>query len=236
MPEKDETAVSTPFVQVNNLAKVYPTPAGPLSVFSSVNMTLEPGDFAALIGPSGSGKTTFLNLLTAIDQPTDGEVIIGGVNVTRTPQKQLIKWRARNIGIIFQLFQLLPTVSVVQNVIAPMDLANVYQPDERYDRAMALLDRLEIRDQAHKLPGMLSGGQQQRVAVARALANDPPLLVGDELTANLDRMSARNVFEILKEYAGRDKTVLVVTYDREIVSGVDKLFELHSQAIQGVKV
>lgn len=227
--------MAIPFVHVNALSKVYPTPAGPLPVFAGVNLSLEAGDFAALIGPSGSGKTTFLNLLTAIDQPTKGEVIIDGVNVTQTPQKQLIKWRARTIGIIFQLFQLLPTVSVVQNVIAPMDLANVYQPDERQDRAMALLERFEIQDQAYELPSMLSGGQQQRVAIARALANDPPLIIGDELTANLDRMSAENVFGILKEYASRDKTVLVVTYDREIVTGVDKLFELRDQTIQTIR-
>jgi putative ABC transport system ATP-binding protein len=219
-------------VQVNQLTKVYPTPAGPLSVLAGVNLNLEAGDFAALIGPSGSGKTTFLNMLTAIDQPTGGDVIIDGINVTRTPQKQLTKWRARNIGIIFQFFQLLPTVSVVQNVIAPMDLANVHPPDERHDRALGLLDRFGIRDQAHKLPSMLSGGQQQRVAIARALANDPPLVIGDEPTANLDRMSAQNVFETLQELATQGKTILLVTYDRELVARVPRLFELHNQTIQ----
>jgi putative ABC transport system ATP-binding protein len=218
-------------VQVNQLTKVYPTPAGPLSVLAGVNLSLEAGDFAALIGPSGSGKTTFLNMLTAIDQPTGGDVIIDGINVTRTPQKQLTKWRARNIGIIFQFFQLLPTVSVVQNVIAPMDLTNVHPPDERHDRALALLDRFGIRDQAYKLPSMLSGGQQQRVAIARALANDPPLVIGDEPTANLDRMSAQNVFETLRELANQGKTILLVTYDRELVERVPRLFDLHNQTI-----
>jgi ABC-type lipoprotein export system ATPase subunit len=224
--------VATPFIQVNSLSKTYPTPAGPLTVLKDVTLNLEAGDFAVLVGPSGSGKTTFLNMLTAIDTPTAGEVTIGSVNVTRTPQRELIKWRARNIGIVFQFFQLLPTVSVVQNVIAPMDLARVHQPGERTDRAMALLERLGIADQAHKLPATLSGGEQQRVAIARALANDPPLLIGDELTANLDRMSAANVFDILRELAEGGTTALVVSYDRELMTDVPKLFELHNSTIQ----
>ncbi len=224
--------MATPSIQVNSLSKTYPTPAGPLTVLRDVTFSLEAGDFAALVGPSGSGKTTFLNMLTAIDAPTVGEVTIGGVNVTRTPQRDLIKWRARNIGIVFQFFQLLPTVSVVQNVIAPMDLAGVHKPGERMDRAMTLLERLGIADQAHKLPATLSGGQQQRVAIARALANDPPLLIGDELTANLDRMSAVNVFDILREQAGQGTTVLVVSYDRELMADVPKLFELRNDTIQ----
>jgi ABC-type lipoprotein export system ATPase subunit len=224
--------VVTPFVQVNSLSKTYPTPAGPLTVLKDVTLSLEAGDFAALVGPSGSGKTTFLNMLTAIDAPTAGEVTIGGLNVTHTPQRELIKWRARNIGIVFQFFQLLPTVSVVQNVIAPMDLAGVHKPSERMDRAIALLERLGIADQAHKLPATLSGGQQQRVAIARALANDPPFLIGDELTANLDRMSAVNVFGVLRELADQGTTVLVVSYDRELMANVPKLFELHNDTIR----
>ena len=224
--------MATPFVQVNSLSKTYATPAGPLVVLKDVTFRLEAGDFAALVGPSGSGKTTFLNMLTAIDTPTAGEVIIGGVNVTRTPQRQLIKWRARQIGIIFQFFQLLPTVSVVQNVIAPMDLADVHKPGERMDRAMALLERLGIADQAHKLPATLSGGQQQRVAIARALANDPPLIVGDELTANLDRMSAGNVFDLLRGLAEQGTTILIVSYDRDLMVEVPKLFEIHNDTIQ----
>lgn len=221
-------------VQTRQLTKTYSTPAGPLTVFQNVDFTLNRGDFAALIGPSGIGKTTFLNMLTAIDDPTGGEVTIDGMNLTRTRQRDLIKWRARNIGIVFQFFQLLPTVSVLQNVIAPMDLAGVYVPDERRDRAMALLDRLGIADQAEKLPAMMSGGQQQRVAIARALANDPQVIIGDELTANLDRMSANNVYSILRELADEGKTVLVVTYDRELVRDVPLLYELRDKSIRQV--
>jgi ABC-type lipoprotein export system ATPase subunit len=219
------------FVQVNNLAKTYQTPNEPLSVFHDVNLTLQRGDFAALIGASGSGKTTFLNMLTAIDSPTHGEVIIDGKNVTTASQRELTKWRIKNLGIVFQFFQLFPTLSVVQNVVAPMDFAKMYDRSERKDRAMELLDMFGIADQADKKPSMLSGGQQQRVAIARALATKPPFIIGDELTANLDRMSAENVYQILSDLTEQGTTVLVVSYDRELMYSVPRLFELENNTI-----
>lgn len=214
------------FIHVKDLIKTYDTPAGPLNVLRGINLDIHKGDFVSLIGPSGSGKSTFLNMLTAVDKPSSGEIEIGGVGITHAAQRKLTKWRARNIGIVFQFFQLLPTLTVVENVMAPMDFANVWKPKERRNRAMELLERFGIADQAEKTPDMLSGGQQQRVAIARALANNPPLIVGDEPTGNLDRMSATNVFNYFSELAEQGATIVIVTHDREIVQNVPKLFEL----------
>jgi putative ABC transport system ATP-binding protein len=218
--------VQEPFIKVRDLVKTFETPAGPLNVLRGIDVTINKGDFVCLIGPSGSVKTTFLNMITAVDSPSGGEVEVGGIRVSHTAQRNLTKWRARNIGIIFQFFQLLPTLTVVENVMAPMDFANVWKPNERRDRAMALLDRFGIKDQANKTPDMLSGGQQQRVAIARALANNPPLIVGDEPTGNLDRMSAGNVFNILKELTHEGSTVMIVTHDRELAHGMTHILEL----------
>ncbi len=218
--------MAQPFIQVDRLVKTYDTPAGPLNVLRGIDLQVQPGDFAALIGPSGSGKSTFLNMLTGVDSPSGGEVLVGGVSVTQARQRKLTKWRARNVGIVFQFFQLLPTLTVVENVMAPMDFANVWKPSERRGRAMELLDRFGIADQADKTPDMLSGGQQQRVAIARALANNPPLIVGDEPTGNLDRMSASNVFQYFHELAEQGATIIVVTHDRELVQNVPKMLEL----------
>jgi putative ABC transport system ATP-binding protein len=215
--------MAEPFIKIRDLAKTFVTPAGPLNVLRGIDLDIEKGDFVALFGPSGSGKTTFLNMVTGIDAPTAGMVLVDGVDVVNTRQRQLTRWRGRNIGIIFQFFQLLPTLTVAENVMVPMDFCDVHEPNERRDRAMELLDRLGIADQANKTPDMLSGGQQQRVAIARALANDPPLLIGDEPTGNLDRMSAENVFDIFRELNDNGRTVLVVTHDREVVHDVPKM-------------
>ncbi len=218
--------MAEPFVQVSNLVKTFDTPAGPLNVLRGIDLEVHRGDFVAIVGPSGSGKTTFLNMLTAVDAPTSGEIVVGGVPITQIPQRKLTKWRARNVGIVFQFFQLLPTLTVLENVMAPMDFANVWKPRERKEIALRLLERFGIADQAYKTPDMLSGGQQQRVAIARALANNPPLIVGDEPTGNLDRMSAANVFDLFQQLADRGTTVIVVTHDREIIRNVPKVYEL----------
>lgn len=218
--------MAEPFIKISNLTKTYRTPAGPLNVLRGIDFEAHKGDFIALIGPSGSGKSTFLNMLTGIDTPTTGEVVIDGINITRAKQRQMTKWRGRNVGIIFQFFQLLPTLSVVDNVMAPMDLSNVWKSGERKQVAMRLLDRFGIQDQAFKTPDMLSGGQQQRVALARAIANNPPLIVGDEPTGNLDRMSAQNVFDTFKSLADEGATIIIVTHDRELVKTIPKIYEL----------
>ncbi|NLE50967.1 MAG: ABC transporter ATP-binding protein [Chloroflexi bacterium] len=218
--------MAEPFIQVHDLVKTFDTPAGPLNVLRGISLDIQKGEFATIVGPSGSGKTTFLNMLTAVDTPTSGGIMVDGVPITQVSQRKLTKWRARSIGIVFQFFQLLPTLTVVENVMAPMDFANVWKPGERRDVAMRLLERFGIADQAYKTPDMLSGGQQQRVAIARALANNPPLIIGDEPTGNLDRMSASNVFNIFAELAEHGTTVIVVTHDRELVHSVPRVYEL----------
>jgi putative ABC transport system ATP-binding protein len=227
--------MNEPYIRIRNLVKHYETPNGSLSVLQGIDLDINKGDFVAIVGPSGAGKTTLLNMITAIDNPTGGEVAIGDIPVTRTPQQKLTKWRARNMGIVFQFFQLLPTISVLHNVMFPMDYANVHTPSQRRDQASSWLARLGIEDQAQKRPDMLSGGQQQRVAIARALANNPPLIIGDEPTANLDRMSSDNVFKVFQELANQGTTVIVTTYDREIVQNVPKVFELGDGKLGAVR-
>lgn len=224
-----------PFVITRDLVKHYNTPNGALEVLRGINLELRRGDFVAIVGPSGAGKTTLLNMITAVDKPTGGEVVVGDKSVTQTPQPQLTKWRARNIGIVFQFFQLLPTISVVDNIVFPMDYANVHKPSQRRDYALSWLARLGIEDQAEKRPDMLSGGQQQRTAIARALANNPPLIIGDEPTANLDRMSTQNVFNIFQELADQGATVIITTYDREIVANIPIVYELQEGHLKEIK-
>ncbi|MBN1681040.1 MAG: ABC transporter ATP-binding protein [Anaerolineae bacterium] len=218
--------MTEPFVKIRNLVKTFDTPAGPLNVLCGIDLDVVKGDFVALVGPSGSGKTTFLNMVTGIDAPTAGMILVDDIDVVNTHQRSLTRWRGRNIGIVFQFFQLLPTMTVLQNVRVPMDFCDVYEPRDRHERAMALLERLDIADQAHKTPDMLSGGQQQRAAIARALATDPPLIVADEPTGNLDRMSAQNVFNIFSEIREQGRTVIVVTHDRELASDVPHMMLL----------
>jgi len=220
------------FIQTSNLIKTYETPAGPLNVLRGLDLELEKGDFVALVGPSGGGKTTFLNMLTGVDKPTSGIVLVDGVDVANTGERVLTRWRGRNVGIVFQFFQLLPTLTVLENVIMPMDFCNVHKPKERRDKAMSLLERFDVVDQAHKTPDMLSGGQQQRVAIARALANDPKLIIGDEPTGNLDRMSAAVVFDTFYEMQERGHTIIVVTHDREVVRDVPNVLTLQDGLIE----
>jgi len=215
-----------PFVQTNNLVKTYETPVGPLNVLRGIDLELKKGDFVALVGPSGGGKTTFLNMLTGVDKPTSGMVFVDGVDIANTSERKLTRWRGRNVGIVFQFFQLLPTLTVLENVIMPMDFCNVHAPKQRRDKAMSLLERFDVADQAHKTPDMLSGGQQQRVSIARALANDPALIIGDEPTGNLDRMSAAVVFDTFYEMREQGHTIIIVTHDREVVRDVPTVMTL----------
>ena len=221
------------FIQTSSLVKTYETPAGPLNVLRGIDIELERGQFVALVGPSGGGKSTFLNMLTGVDKPTSGIVLVDGVDVTTTSERKLTRWRGRNIGIVFQSFQLLPTLTVVENVMVPMDFSNVHKPSERRDKAMVLLERFDVADQAEKTPDLLSGGQQQRVAIARALANDPPLVIGDEPTGNLDRMSAAVVFNTFYELQEQGHTIIVVTHDREMVRDVPNVLTLQDGLIEG---
>jgi putative ABC transport system ATP-binding protein len=220
------------FIRTNNLVKTYKTPVGPLNVLRGIDLELAKGDFVALVGPSGGGKTTLLNMLTGVDKPTSGMVFVDGVDIANTSERKLTRWRGRNVGIVFQFFQLLPTLTVLENVIMPMDFCSVHAPKARRDKAMSLLERFDVSDQAHKTPDMLSGGQQQRVAIARALANDPALIIGDEPTGNLDRMSAAVVFETFYEMQEQGHTIIIVTHDREVVRDVPTVMTIQDGLLE----
>jgi putative ABC transport system ATP-binding protein len=178
-----------------------------------VSLEVQAGEFVAVMGRSGSGKTTFLNLLAGIDRPTAGEIHVGGAAVHALPESRLAAWRGRTVGLVFQFFQLLPTLTVAENVMLPMDFCDTYPTRSRRARTLELLDRVGIADQADKFPASLSGGQQQRTAIARALANDPPVIVADEPTGNLDSQTAAAVQELFKSVAGEGKAIVMVTHD-----------------------
>jgi putative ABC transport system ATP-binding protein len=206
-------SVGGPLVRLSGVYKTYDTPSGPFPALTDVSLTVQPGEFVAVMGRSGSGKTTFLNLLAGIDRPTAGEIQVGGVAVHALPESRLAAWRGRTVGLVFQFFQLLPTLTVAENVMLPMDFCNTYPPRSRRARALDLLDRVGIADQADKFPAALSGGQQQRTAIARALANDPPVLVADEPTGNLDSHTAAAVQELFRGVAAEGKAIIMVTHD-----------------------
>jgi ABC-type lipoprotein export system ATPase subunit len=200
-------------VRLKHIRKSYRALAGEVPILHDINLELNAGEFVGIIGKSGSGKSTLLNMITGIDRPTSGEVWIGDTPIHKLSEGQMAVWRGQQLGIIFQFFQLLPMLSLVENIMLPMDFAGRYSSSQRSVRAMELLDLVELADHAHKLPAALSGGQQQRVAIARALANDPPLLVADEPTGNLDSKTAESVFALFQNLVKQGKTVIMVTHD-----------------------
>jgi putative ABC transport system ATP-binding protein len=203
-------------IQVSDLVKVYPLAAGDFVAIDHLNLEIAHGEFVAVVGRSGSGKTTLLNLLAGIDRPTAGAVRVAGADIGLLSEDGLAAWRGDNVGLVFQFFQLLPTLTVAENVMLPMDFAGHIPTGARADRAMRLLERVGIADQANKLPATLSGGQQQRAAIARALANDPPLLLADEPTGNLDSATASAVLELFGELNAEGRTIVVVSHELDI--------------------
>jgi putative ABC transport system ATP-binding protein len=196
-------------------------------VLHDVSLDIQQGEFVSIVGPSGNGKSTLLNMVTGIDRTSDGQVIVTGRAVHEMSENELAKWRGQEVGIIFQFFQMLPSLSLAQNVALPMEFAGKFGRAERRERAMELLEMVGLADQAMKLPGMVSGGQQQRAAIARALATDPPLLIADEPTGNLDAITARQVFDLfisLVEEQG--KTMLMVTHDQELAGRIPRKIEI----------
>jgi putative ABC transport system ATP-binding protein len=207
-----------PAIQVSDVVKTYPLSAGEVIAVDHLSLDIARGEFVAVVGRSGSGKTTLLNLIAGIDRPTSGSVRVAGADLGSLSESGLAAWRGRNVGLVFQFFQLLPTLTVVENVMLPMDFARTVPVGERRDRARHLLDRVGIGDQADKLPATLSGGQQQRAAIARALANDPPILLADEPTGNLDSTTAEAVLKLFAALHADGQTIVVVTHEREIRS------------------
>jgi putative ABC transport system ATP-binding protein len=213
-----EIAPSRHLIDLRRVVKDYVTDAGSFRALRGVDMQVDAGEFMAVVGKSGSGKSTLMNMMTGIDRATAGHVWVGGTHLNHLSEGQTAVWRGRTVGVIFQFFQLLPTLTVAENVMLPMDFGGLWTPKEREERAMALLEQVEMVDQARKLPSATSGGQQQRVAIARALANDPPILVADEPTGNLDSATAEAVIRLFDELVGAGKTIVMVTHDREIAS------------------
>lgn len=207
---------SRAIIDLRGVVKVYETPAGPFTALKGIDLTVERGEFLAVVGKSGSGKSTLINMFTGIDHPTDGEVIVADTPIRHLDEGKMAEWRGRTMGIVFQFFQLLPTLTVIENVMIPMDLAGMYSLSERYNRAMHLLAQMGMADDAHKFPAVLSTGQAQRAAIARALANDPPILVADEPTGNLDTRNAAIVFDLFVALAKAGKTIVMVTHDDEL--------------------
>ena len=205
--------MTAPFIALSRVTKTYDTPAGAFNALSDVSAEIDRGEFVAVAGQSGSGKSTLLNLLAGIDRPTSGEIVVDGARVHEMSERALSTWRGRAIGIVFQFFQLLPTLTACENVMLPMDFCGTWPARERRERALSLLHRLGVADQADKLPAKLSGGQQQRVAVARALANAPRLLLADEPTGNLDSRTSQALLELLATLAAEGQTIVMVTHD-----------------------
>jgi putative ABC transport system ATP-binding protein len=203
-------------IELRRVVKTFETAAGAFTALRDVDLRVDPGEFVAVVGKSGSGKSTLLNMISGIDRPTSGEVLVGGTAVHTLDEGQMAVWRGRHVGVIFQFFQLLPTLTVHENVLLPMDFCRMYAPRERPQQAMHLLEQVDMANQAHKLPSALSGGEQQRVAIARALANDPPIILADEPTGNLDSKTAESVFGLFTDLVGRGKTILMVTHDRDL--------------------
>ncbi|MHB1296365.1 MAG: ABC transporter ATP-binding protein [Anaerolineae bacterium] len=211
---------------MRRVVKTFHTPAGDFHALKGVDVDLHAGEFVGVVGRSGSGKSTLVNMITGIDRPTSGEVEIGGVHVHRLSESEMARWRGRNLGIVFQFYQLLPMLSLVENILLPMDFGGIYPQAEREARAWELLDLVGLADQGHKLPGALSGGQQQCAAVARALANDPPIVIADEPTGNLDSHAAGEVFHIFERLAHEGKMVVMVTHDESLMQKVQRVVRL----------
>jgi len=225
------TLVQHPIIDLRHVTKTYQAGSGPVTVLNDVTLTIEPGEFVSVMGPSGSGKSTLLNMITGIDRPTSGEVVVNDQAVHRLSQDRLAIWRGRNLGVIFQFFQLLPTLTVIENVLLPMDFSNTFRPRERKRRALQLLEQVGIAAQARKLPSALSGGEQQRAAIARALATDPPLILADEPTGNLDSHTAEAMFDLFQNLAEQGKTLFIVTHDAGLSAHTQRVIRLRDGCV-----
>lgn len=215
-----------PLISIKEVKKSFPISGGEVTILKGITFDIRVGEFVSIVGPSGNGKSTLLNMITGIDRPSSGEVMVAGQNLNRLDENEMALWRRHHVGIIFQFFQMLPPLTLLENVILPMDLADKYTPQERRERAMYLLERVGLAEQAHKLPHTVSGGQQQRAGIARAVAVDPPLIVGDEPTGRLDPKGAEICFELFAEWVAEGKTMLMVTHDKSLAERVARKIEI----------
>jgi putative ABC transport system ATP-binding protein len=227
-------AENGPLIDLRQVTKTYSTGAGQVTVLQDITLQIGTSEFVSVVGPSGAGKSTLLNMITGIDRPTSGEVHVAGQAIHRLGENALARWRGRHVGVVFQFFQLLPTLTILENVILPMDYCGVYRKRERVRKAQALLDLVGIGQHAHKLPNALSGGEQQRAAIARALANDPPLIVADEPTGNLDSRTAASLLELFCHLKDQGKTLLVVTHDIALSNKTERVIQLQDGRIASI--
>jgi putative ABC transport system ATP-binding protein len=225
--QNDHRKNTKPIIEIYKANKVFHTPAGDFHALKEITTNIYPGEFLSVVGKSGSGKSTLVNMLTGIDHPTSGNICIDDIPIHQMSESDMSIWRGKNLGIIFQFFQLLPMLSLIENVMIPMDFVNRYPTSERPKRAAALIERLGLSDVADELPGAVSGGQQQTAAIARALANDPPILIADEPTGNLDSQTADKIFKIFRELSREGKTIVMVTHDPLIAQLTDRILMLY---------
>jgi putative ABC transport system ATP-binding protein len=229
--ERQGRATRPSLIELAGVEKVYRMGKVEYRALRGVDLSIAEGEMAAVVGPSGSGKTTILNMITGIDRPTAGTVSFDGERLDRMGQEQLAAWRGANVGIIFQFFQLLPTLSALENAALPLDFLRRGSRRGRFDRARQNLELVGLGDKTNHLPAELSGGEQQRVAIARSLAADPRLIVGDEPTGNLDTVTAAEMFELLERLNGQGKTILFVTHDRELAARAMRVVEIRDGVV-----
>ena len=220
-----------PLIHIQGVRKIYKTAAGEFPALKNIHARLYAGEFVGVIGKSGAGKSTLVNMLTGVDHLSDGTVRIGGVSIHELDESQRALWRGLNLGVIYQNFQLMPTMSLLDNVLLPMDLCGTFQGRKSVERARALLEQVELQDHIRKLPSAISGGQQQRVAIARALANDPPIIIADEPTGRLDSTTAEIIFRIFQRLNQQGKTIIMVTHDHNFADRVSHLLLLNDGEI-----
>jgi len=225
-PSAPERDAPEPLIRLREVVKRYKTAAGEFTALQGINLEVYPGEFLGIIGKSGAGKTTLINMLTGVDHATSGEVWMDGVAVHSLDENRLATWRGRNVGVIYQSFYLMPTLSLLQNVALPMDMCGLYRGRSSVQRALELLRLVELEEHARKLPSAISGGQQQRVAIARALANDPPLIVADEPTGRLDSLTAETIFKVFTHLIAQGKTILMVTHDQGLARRMSRTLHL----------
>jgi putative ABC transport system ATP-binding protein len=228
-----ERATREPLIELESVVKIYRTGKLEYSALRGVDLSIDTGEMVAVVGPSGSGKTTIMNMITGIDRPTAGSVVVDGQQIDELGEEQLAVWRGRNVGIVFQFFQLLPTLTALENAMLPLDFARKGSKRERLEQATHNLSLVGLGDKLDHLPAELSGGEQQRVAIARALASDPKLIIGDEPTGNLDTQTAAEMFELLQRLNAEGKTVLYVTHDLELAARAGRVVTIRDGLVVG---
>lgn len=214
------------FIDLEEINKVFLVADKKFVALSDITVSFHQNEFTAVVGRSGSGKSTLMNMITGIDKPTSGKVVIDNKEISHFSETEMAKWRGKNLGIVFQFYQLIPVLSLLENVMLPMQIAGLYTPTERLERANNLLDQVNLQKFVHQKPFMVSGGQQQSTAIARALANDPPILIADEPTGNLSSKEADQVFEIFQNLSSGGKTIIMVTHDEDLAKRAQRVLKL----------